>query len=85
MAGPGWRLLDLKLSCYARPGFYPPPILSWKAEGKIPNPFSLIAFEKPTGQITAAKEDDFFMAKKGAIKRQKGKIERSILRITSTL
>jgi hypothetical protein len=78
-------LLDLKLSCYARPAFYLPPILSWKAEGKIRNPFPLITFEKPTVRITAGKEDDFFMAIKGAIKRQKGKIERSILRITSIL
>jgi hypothetical protein len=30
-----------------------------KAEGKIPNPFSLITFEKPTGRFTVAWEEDF--------------------------
>jgi len=62
MAGPEWRLLDLKLSCCARPALYLPPILFWKAGGKIPNTFSLITFEKPTVQITAAREEEFFRA-----------------------
>jgi len=60
MAGPEWRLLDLKLSSYARAALYLPPILSLKAEGKIPNPFSVVTFEKPTVRITAGKERDFF-------------------------
>jgi lipoate-protein ligase A len=47
MAGPEWRLLDLELSSYARAALYLPPILSLKAEGKIPNTFALITFEKP--------------------------------------
>jgi len=52
-------LVDLELSSYTQVPLYLPPILSLKAEGKIPSAFSLITFEKPTGRFTAAREEDF--------------------------
>jgi len=47
MAGQEWRLLDLKLSSYARAALYLPTILALKAEGKIPNTLAFINFERP--------------------------------------
>ena len=42
-----WRLLDLKLSSYARASLYLPTVLSLKSEGKIPNTLAFITFDKP--------------------------------------
>lgn len=47
MPGPEWRLLDLKLSSYARAALYLPTILSLKEKNKIPNTLALASFEKP--------------------------------------
>lgn len=42
-----WRLLDLRISSYARAALYMPTILALKAEGRIPNTLALMTFEKP--------------------------------------
>jgi len=48
MPGREWRLLELKLSSYARAALYMPTVLALKEEGKIPNTFAWISFEKPS-------------------------------------
>ena len=51
MAKQEWRLLDLKMSSYASASLYMPAILTLKEEGRVPNTFALITFEKPAASL----------------------------------
>jgi len=47
MPGREWRLLELKLSSYARAALYMPTVLTLKEKGKVPNTLAFITFDKP--------------------------------------